>query len=90
MMRRRNSEIGPGHLASQLRDALAEDPRMNVLDIEVRIVDGRVHLHGDVPSEELKRQAQAIAEELSEGMPVVNRLNVGGEPAQSPRNEQIC
>ena len=88
-MRRCKSDIGQGHLASQLRDALAEDARMNVLDVEVQIIEGHVHLHGQVASEELKRQAQAIAEELTEGMPVHNRLHVTSEPAQSPRNEQI-
>ena len=88
-MRRCKSDIGRGHLASQLRDALAEDGRVNVLDIDVAIVDGQVHLHGEVASEELKRQAQAIAEEISEGMPVHTRLRVVSEPAQAPRNEQI-
>jgi osmotically-inducible protein OsmY len=88
-MRRCKSEIGRGHLASQLHDALAEDPRVNVLDVEVQIIDGEVHLHGEVASEELKRQAEAIAVEITEGMPVHNRLSVAAEPAQPPRHEQI-
>jgi osmotically-inducible protein OsmY len=88
-MRRCKSDIGPGHLDSQLRDALAEDERTHILDLEVRIIDGKVHLHGEVPSEEVKRHAQAIADEITEGMPIENRLRVVGEPAQSPRSEHI-
>lgn len=88
-MRRGRSEIGRGHLASQLRDALAEDGRVNVLDIEVQIVEGEVHLHGRVPSEEVKREAEAIAREVCEGMLVHNRLDVVAEPEHAPRSEQI-
>jgi osmotically-inducible protein OsmY len=82
------SEIARGHLASRLRDALAEDPRMNVLDIEVQVVEGRVHLHGHVGSDELCRVAQRIVAELTEGMPIENRLQVS-EPAHGPGNERI-
>ncbi len=89
MMRRCKHDIGRGHLASQLHDAFAEDARTNVLDIEVQIVEGECHLHGEVASEELRRHAQAIAEEITEGMPVHNRLRVVGQPSQPPQNEQI-
>ncbi len=89
VMRRCKHDIGRGHLASQLHDALAEDERMNVLDIEVQIIEGECHLHGEVASEELKRHAQAIAEEITEGMPIHNRLRVAAEPSQSPHHEQI-
>lgn len=88
-MRRCKSDIGRGHLASQLHDALAEDSRLNVLDIEVQIIEGEVYLHGEVSSEELKHQAEVIAREITEGMVVHNRLRVVGEPGQSPRHEQI-
>lgn len=88
-MRRCKHDIGRGHLASHLHDALAEDERVNVLDIEVQIIEGECHLHGEVASEELKQRAQAIAEEITEGMPIHNRLRVVGQPSQSPRNEQI-
>jgi osmotically-inducible protein OsmY len=88
-VRRYKRDIGRGHLASQLRDALAEDPRMNVLDVEVQIIEGQVHLHGQVVSEELRLHAQAIAEEMTEGMPVNNRLQVVSEPEHAPHHEQI-
>jgi osmotically-inducible protein OsmY len=88
-VKRHKSDIGKGHLASRLRDALAEDPRMNVLDIEVNVIDGRIHLHGHVGSAELARIAQRIAEELTEGMHVENRLHVVSEPAHGPGNERI-
>jgi osmotically-inducible protein OsmY len=88
-MPRTRKDIGPGHLAGQLNDALAEDPRLHVLDIQVQVIEGRVHLHGQVGSEQLKQYAEAIAREISEGMPIVCRLQVIGEPAHAPRDEQI-
>ena len=89
MMRRCKHEIGRGHLASQLHDALAEDERTNILDIEVQIVGDECHLHGEVASEELKRHAEAIAQEITEGMTIHNRLRVVGPPALPPQHEQI-
>ena len=64
------------HLASHVRDALADDPRLNVLDIEVRIVAGALHLHGELASVELLVVAEQIARELAPGLAIVNRLQV--------------
>ncbi len=87
-MHRSRAEIGKGHLASQLKSALAEDSRLNVLDLEVHIIEATVHLTGHVPSEELKRTAEIIVREVCEGMPIDNRLQVS-EPAHAPSHEQL-
>jgi osmotically-inducible protein OsmY len=76
------------HLASQVRDALADDPRLNVLDIEVRIVADVLHLHGELASEALVAVAEQIARELAPGLPIVNRLTVC-RPAHAPGHERI-
>jgi osmotically-inducible protein OsmY len=64
------------HLASRVRDALAEDPRLNVLDVEVRIVADALHLHGSVASPELIEAAECIARELAPAHAIINRLTV--------------
>jgi osmotically-inducible protein OsmY len=64
------------HLASRVRDALAEDARLNVLDVEVRIVGNALHLHGTVSSGELIEMAELIARELAPTHTIVNRLTV--------------
>lgn len=71
------------HLASHIRDAFADDPRLNALDIEVEIVAGKLHLHGEVASAELIAVAEQIAREAAPTHEIVNRLAVcrgGGEP----------
>ena len=55
----------------------------------MQIVGDECHLHGEVASEELKRLAQAIAQEITEGMTIHNRLRVVGPPALPPQHEQI-
>ena len=64
------------HLASRVRDALAEDSRLNVLDVEVRIIAGALHLHGAVASGELIEVAERIARELAPTHAIVNRLTI--------------
>jgi osmotically-inducible protein OsmY len=64
------------HLASRVRDALAEDSRLTVLDIEVRIVGNALHLHGAVASRELIEAAECVARELAPAHTIVNRLTV--------------
>jgi len=75
-MTRRRSSVGRGHLESHLRRAIAEDERTNVLDIEVKIIDGRLHLRGEVPSSALRVAVETIVEELAEGLPIENQVRV--------------
>ena len=76
------------HLASRVRDALAEDPRLNVLDIEVRIVGDGLHLHGAVASHELLEAAAQIARELAPAHTIINRLTVS-RCDRDPDHERI-
>jgi osmotically-inducible protein OsmY len=76
------------HLASHVRDALADDPRLNVLDIEVRIVAGALHLHGTLGSDELMAVAEQIARELAPKLEIVNRLTVR-RTTHAPGHERI-
>lgn len=76
------------HLASHIRDRLADDPRLNVLDIEVRVVAGVLHLHGELASQELLAIAEQIARELAPHLSIANRLTVC-QPLHAPRHERI-
>lgn len=76
LMTRGRTHVGKGHLETHLRRAIAEDARTNVLDIDVRIIDGCVHLRGQVPSQALRDAVQSIAEEIAEGLRIENRLEV--------------
>ncbi len=74
-------EYGPtlhkSYLVARVREALAEDPRLNELDIQVTVAAGKVFLLGEVASQERRRQAAIVAAEvLPEGIGLVNNLHV--------------
>lgn len=64
-------------LVGRLREALAEDPRTNSLDIQVTIAAGKVFLIGDVGTPEMRHAAECVVRELvPEGHVIVNELEV--------------
>ncbi len=63
------------YLVGRLRQALAEDPRTNLLDVQITIRAGKAFLLGQVESAELRSAAEAVArEQLPPGLTVVNEL----------------
>jgi osmotically-inducible protein OsmY len=64
------------YLASKLEDALATDPRVNALDVKVRIRGDKIHLTGDIPTEERRGAATQVVTELASGLEVLNELTV--------------
>jgi hypothetical protein len=65
----------PSHRAARLLQLLARDPRTNVLDVQVRIVDNRLFLSGNVESEILRTSVeQVIREAIPRNMEIVNNI----------------
>lgn len=63
------------YLVGRLRQALAEDPRTNLLDVQITIRAGKAFLMGQVESAELRSAAEAVArEQLPPELTVVNEL----------------
>ncbi|HEV8420069.1 MAG TPA: BON domain-containing protein [Actinomycetota bacterium] len=71
------------YLAQKVRDALAADPRVGELHVDVSIRGDRVFLTGTVPSDERR---QAIEDLVRQGLPaheVANHITVepiSGQP----------
>ncbi len=62
-------------LLARLRQRLAEDPRTNVLDPELDLRDGVLHVSGEVDSEATMAAVEEVAlEMIPHGMRIVNRL----------------
>jgi osmotically-inducible protein OsmY len=64
------------YLAQKVRDALAADPRVGELHVDVSIRGDRVFLTGTVPSEERR---EAIEDVVRQGLPtheVANHITV--------------
>ncbi len=62
-------------LLARLRQRLAEDPRTNLLDPDLEVRHGVLHVEGEVESEAaMTAVEQVVAELLPEGMEFVSRL----------------
>ncbi len=64
------------YLAGKLEDALATDPRVNALDVRVRICGGKIHLTGEISTEERREAATQVVTELAPDIEVINELTV--------------
>ena len=59
-------EDAPHYLVQRVREALAHDPRVSELEIDVRISGDRVYLSGAVPTDERRT---AIGEVVGDVLP---------------------
>jgi osmotically-inducible protein OsmY len=67
----------PDHyLVQHVREALANDPRVSELHVEVTITTDRVFLTGAVPSEERREVIAAVVRELLPEHQVSNHVTV--------------
>lgn len=64
------------YLVGKLQEALAVDARVNALDIRINIVNGRVHLTGEVPTEERRAAVLSIAREVLPDHEIRNEITV--------------
>ena len=59
-----------------LREALATDPRVGELELEVRAVAGKLFISGTVPTEERRRAIDVVAREVVPEVTVCNETAV--------------
>lgn len=52
------------HLVGRIREALATDPRTNVLDLTVKVAGGKAFIVGAVTSDERKQAAREVVTEV--------------------------
>lgn len=79
----------PAYLSERIRQSLAEDPRTNTLDVEIRVVGDRIILLGQVQSELRRTNVEQVTRELApETMNILNELRVLCF-AQDPEQEVI-
>jgi hypothetical protein len=65
------------YLVGRLRQALAEDDRTNTQDVDIKILQGRVYLFGNLESPERRAAAEQVARELvGPDMQVCNEICV--------------
>jgi osmotically-inducible protein OsmY len=64
------------YLVGKLQEALARDARVNALDIKITIAHGRVHLTGQLPTEERREAVQRVTREIVPDLEVRNDITV--------------
>ena len=64
------------YLVARLEEALAVDDRVNSLDIHISVVQGRVHLTGEVSTEERRAAVTTIIQEVLPDLDVRNDISV--------------
>ncbi|HEX2241061.1 MAG TPA: BON domain-containing protein [Actinomycetota bacterium] len=70
------------YLAAHIREALAQDPRVNDLNIQVNVAGRKLFLTGNVPTEERCKTIAAVVRELVPDYEVHNEVTVQSlEPA---------
>lgn len=79
----------PEHYASErLRAALAADPRVSDLSLQVEVVADDVYVMGQVPTEERREAVSAVAAEVLAGYRVHNDIHVIAL-SDAPAEEQL-
>ena len=78
----------PEYLIARVSDALAEDPRVSEVELDVDVEDGTVVIRGSVPTEERRR---GVAEVLTERFPELDARNEVTvlEPPDPPAEEEV-
>jgi hypothetical protein len=64
------------YLVGKLQQALAADLRVNMLDIKVMVFSDKIHLTGQVATEERRRAVAEVVAELLPQVEVRNELTV--------------
>ena len=64
------------YLVGKLQEALARDARVGALDIKITIAHGRVHLTGQLPTEERREAVQRVTREIVPELEVRNDITV--------------
>ncbi len=81
-------ELRYQYLVAKLQEALATDARVSALDIKVVVTGGRIHLTGEVGSEERRAALSEVISALLPDVPVSNDVTVLGL-LPSPVRERI-
>lgn len=64
------------YVIAQIQDALANDPRVNQLDVHVKLVGSKVFLTGCVPTQERVAAVGAVVAEVLPHREIHNELTV--------------
>jgi osmotically-inducible protein OsmY len=80
--------IPDAYVAEHVRDALAKEPHLSELHVDVTITPGKVFLTGTVGSEERRTRLTTVVRDLVPDHEVVNHTTIEA-PAAEPDVEKL-
>ncbi len=80
--------VPDAYLAEHVRDALAQDPRLSELHVDITMTSGKVFLAGTVGSEERRAYLTTVVQGVMPDREVVNHTIVES-PAGEPDVEKL-
>jgi hypothetical protein len=82
------SQVEPAEtVLARAREALATDPRVGELELDLRVAGGRLVVGGGISTEERRDRVTEVLRERFPDLEVVNRINVVG--ADPPGEEDV-
>jgi osmotically-inducible protein OsmY len=76
------------YLVGKLQEALAVDARVSALDVKITVLGGKIHLTGEVGTEERRRALTDVVNSVLPGTQVYNEVTVLGM-LDAPKLERI-
>lgn len=76
------------YLVGRIHEAIAHDPRIGELEVDVRVIGEEVYVDGVVATQERKDAITEVVTDLLPGWEVHNRMRVGPFP-ERPRPEEL-
>jgi osmotically-inducible protein OsmY len=76
------------YLVEHIRDAMAQDPRLSELHVDITVTSGKVFLTGSVASEERRACLTTVVRDLLPDREVVNHTSIDA-PADEPDVEKL-
>jgi hypothetical protein len=77
---RRDQPEPPHYLVQRIREALAHDPRVGELELEVTVRAGKAVVSGTVPSEEVRQSVAEVLHEVAPELEGHNQTSVASYP----------
>ena len=78
----------PEYLIARVSEALAEDPRVSEVELDIDVEDGTVVIRGSVPTEERRRGVDDVMEERFPELDARNEVTVLEAP-EPPAEEEV-
>jgi hypothetical protein len=73
------------HVAARIREALATDPRVGEIELEIRVGESDVVVHGTVSTEDRRRAVDAVLQEVASELQVRNEVTITSH--REPRDQ---